>query len=112
MTKEIKIGDKYVVMCATALTPITYRQIFGGDLIKEVQSFSDAGEYDTSAFTTYARLGFVFAKRAEGAEMSALTEKDFEDWLDDFTFMDVTNAIGDIAELYVESSRGSSKAKK
>lgn len=112
MTKEIKMGDQHVVMCSTALAPITYRRIFGGDLIKEIQSFSDADEYGTEAFTTYARLGFVFAKRAEGAEMSALTEKDFEDWLDGFTFMDLTNAIGDIAELYVESSRGSSKAKK
>lgn len=111
MTKDINIGGVVVPMCATALAPIQYRNVFGEDLIKQAQEYAD-GDFGVGAYELYAKLGFIFAKRAEGADISKISLKDFEAWMEEFSFLDICEAAGDIATLYTASSKGTSNPKK
>lgn len=110
MTKDVSIGGVVVPMCATALAPIQFRNVFGEDLIALAQKYAD--DFTTGAYEVYAKLGFIFAKRAEGADFSKIQLADFENWLEQFDFLDVCEAAGDIATLYTTSSKGSVTPKK
>lgn len=110
MTKDIKIGEVVVPMTATALSPIQYRQVFGEDLIKMAQTHAD--DFGVEGYEMYAKLGFIFAKRAEGADLTKVTAQDFEEWVDQFGFVELCEAEADIALLYTSSSKGTSVPKK
>lgn len=110
MTRTVMIGDKEIPMQADAFTPIHFHEIFKEDLLKMTDEFG-ANEFSTETYLLYGKLGFVLAKRAEGAKMSALTPEMFEDWFSGFEFVDMTEAIMEIADLYAASKKGTASPK-
>lgn len=110
MTRTVMIGDKEILMQADAFTPIHFHSVFKEDLLKLTDSFG-ADDFSTDTYLLYGKLGFVMAKRAEGEKMSTLTPEMFEDWFSSFEFIDMTEALMNIADLYTASKKGTSSPK-
>ena len=110
MTRDVMIGNVTVPMAADAFTPIHFHSVFKEDLFKLTDNFG-ADEFGADTYLLYGKLAFILAKRAEGAKMSALTPEEFEDWFSGFEFVDMTEAIFDVADLYAASKKGTSSPK-
>ena len=95
MTKQIVIGSKTVEMLANAATPYYYTQIFGEEFFDIVSGETTDGK----ATAVFQQLAYVMFCQA--AETVKKASKDgFFDWLEDFEPMDLTEAIGEIANVY------------
>ena len=92
-------------MAADAFTPIHFYAVFKEDLLAKTEAIS-SGAFGTELYELYSKLGFILAKRAEHADMAAITPEDFEEWLAKFEFVDMTDAVIDIADLYAFSKKG------
>lgn len=101
MYKEIQIGNKTVGMEGNASIPYRYNQIFhDGDFFKKFAGQAkDGGEGE--AIDLYIRLGFIMAKAAEKADMSKLNMDSFMAWVGEFESLDLMNAVGEIASVYL-----------
>lgn len=108
MLRTIKIGDAEVKMMTNAASPYRYKQIFREDMLPKI-----LGEpTDAEATGIFMKLGFVYAKQAEGADLSALTEDDYIKWLEQFEFIDYLSAATEIGALYTASAKGTVTPKK
>lgn len=111
MEKVVKIGTIEVPMKATANTPRLYRDMFGKDLIVEMQSLFKhigkngelQGDFD---FGVIERLGYIMAYQSD-RELGTMDE-----WLDQFGMDDVYGAMSEIVKLWAESKNSTSTAKK
>ena len=105
----IKIGDKEYKMCAAASVNIAYYNIFHEDFISLMNP-----EEPTKAITPFIKMAFVMAMKGEKSreEMKKLTEADYEEWLDNFSFGDLVAAMGDIQSLYLGAAVGLVQSKK
>lgn len=111
MQKSVNIGDQEVQMRATAATAIRYRNVFGGDIMKELIEM-DPKKIDAKVIEKIQQLGFIMAKTAEGANMATLTKDDFVDWLDQFDSLALMQAAKDIVTIYIGGKQSQSKLKK
>ena len=111
MQKTVKIGEKEVEMRATAATAIRYRNVFHGDIMTELMEMNPE-KIDAKVIEKIQQLGFIMAKTAEGANMSALTQDDYLEWLDQFDGMDLMTASKDIVTIYIGGKVSSSELKK
>ena len=111
MQKTIMIGDVEVAMRASAATAIRYRNIFHGDIMKELMEMNP-GKIDASVIETIQKLGFVMAKSAEGEKMTELTEDDYMEWLDQFDSIEMMTASKDIVSIYLGGKVSESELKK
>lgn len=112
MYNVVTIGDKQVPMLAMASVDLYYRTIFKEDPIK-LQSTGNPDEGDLINFVM--RMGFVMAKFAElrdRKKMTALTEDNFLEWLDQFERADYLNALVDVRLTYEGQTVTTSDAKK
>ena len=110
MYREITVGKESIPMNANAATPIRYRHVFKGDVLKEFQSL---GEDNTSvAIETISQLAFIMARAADGSDMNKLNEEQYMEWLEQFEPFDIANASEDIVSLYVGNTEGMSEVKK
>ena len=112
MYKEIKLQtptgeERTVPMLANAATPIRYKMLFGKDLLNAMM-FS-GGDIDIDIL---GRLAFVLSKQAAKANMSALSEDEYIEWLEDFDSMAFMNNAQEILSVYIGSQENASKAKK
>lgn len=111
MRKDIELGDKTVTLEANAATPYRYRMLFHKDLLTLL---SGARADDPRTIDIMAELAFVMAKQAEKADMSALTETMYLEWLEQFepeAFISEKAAL-DIIGTYNRNAIPSSTAKK
>lgn len=111
MRKELTIDGKTITMVANAATPIRFKGIFHEDLLRLLD---DAQNDPASAVETIARLGFVMLKQAEGADMKAVTEDQYIEWLEQFepeTFMDIQTLV-EILGVYNKQALAEVKPKK
>ena len=111
--KVIKIGEAEVPMMCKASTNLYYKQIFGEDpILKQSDTQMTTGE--SINFTQ--QLAFVMAKAAEAngdrAKMLDVSQDDYLDWLDQFEFLDLQNALGDVMALYTQSKTSTSREKR
>ena len=95
MKKEIKIGSKTVPMSASALTPFSYKKVFGRDLIKDVQTLQKnaqkSGDLDAEIVVT---LSYIMAREAD---------KDIppmEEWLMGFELFDLYQSFNEVITLW------------
>jgi len=107
MKDTIKIGDIDVGMVANAATPHVYKMIFHEDLFQKF----NAAEQDLESMQ---KLGYVMAKQAETDKLSELmkfNEESFYEWLIQFEFMDMMDALTAIVNLYQSQKKGTSVPK-
>ena len=111
MEKTIKIGSYDVTLKATGNTPKRYREMFNKDIIVEYQklmhSLDDEGNFtDMSDLGLIDRLAYTMAKQYDD------TIGDFEEWLDQFSPVDIFNATSQIFSVWRMSSETLSTSKK
>ena len=96
-------------MCSAASINVCYQNIFNEDFI----SLLDTNHPET-AMMPFMKMAFVMAKVGELGRKQAntMTKDDYEDWLDEFSFADLMNAMGDIQTFYLESSACAVDSKK
>lgn len=107
--KNITIGDKEYKLCSAASINIVYQNIFREDFL----SLLDMDHPETSIMP-FMKMAFVMVKVGELGRKQAntLTKDDYEDWLDEFSFADLMNAMEDIQMFYLEASAGAVDSKK
>ena len=107
--KNITIGEHEYKMCSAASINVCYQNIFNEDFI----SLLDMNHPET-AVMPFMKMAFVMAKVGELGRKQAntLTKEDYEDWLDEFSFADLMNAMENIQGFYLESSAGTVGSKK
>lgn len=107
--KNIKIGGNEYKMCSAASVNVVYQNIFNEDFISLIDM-----AHPESAVQPFFRMAFVMAKVGELGRKQAntLTADDYEDWMDEFTFADMMNAMDEIQVFYLESSNGTVDSKK
>lgn len=110
MYREINIGEKSVLMKATAATALRYRHVFGQDLLTEMQKVGEDGGLGMSALQ---QLAFIMASAADPkVDMRKLNDEEYIDWLDNFEPLDFAAAAEDIIDLYIANTKGLSEIKK
>lgn len=107
--KNIKIGDREYKLCAAASINVVYQNIFHEDFL----SLLDTNHPET-AVLPFMRMAFIMAKVGELGRKQAntLTEEDYEDWLDEFSFADLMNAMEELQSFYFAASAGTVGSKK
>lgn len=107
--KNIKIGEHEYKLCSAASINICYQNIFNEDFL----SLLDMNHPET-AIMPFMRMAFVMAKVGELGRKQAntMTQDDYEEWLDGFSFADLMNAMEVIQSFYLESSEGAVDSKK
>lgn len=108
--KVIEIGDIKVPLQCKASVNLYYKQIFGEDpIIKQSDGNMTSGEGIIFA----QQLAFVMAKAAEAngdrSKMLNLGMDEYIDWLDQFDFMDLQDALKDVMALYGRSRKTTSQ---
>ncbi len=93
MTRTITIGEKPVMMTATASTSYRFKQIFHADLLKNIALLQNADDDTRGAemADTLTKLAYVMQAQAGNADMAKLNEDTFMTWLDEYAPMDFIN---------------------
>lgn len=112
MRKNITIGDKDIVMVGNAATPFRFKNIFKKDLLKIFVSADGEADNVSEQIEASQMLAYVMTMQAEGVDMNKLTEESFYSWLEEFSSMDLYNALDDIVGLWQASQVTTSKPKK
>lgn len=107
--KNIKIGDNEYKMCSAASINICYQNIFNEDFLSLLDM-----DHPETVIMPFMKMAFVMAKVGELGRKQAntLTKEDYEDWLDEFSFADLMNAMEEIQVFYLESSASTVASKK
>ena len=107
--KNITIGDKEYKMCSAASINVCYQNIFNEDFLQKLDM-----DNPNSAILPFMQMAFVMAKVGEFGRKQAntMTKEDYEDWLDEFSFADLMNAMDEIQTFYLSSSGGVVDSKK
>lgn len=107
--KNIPIGSNTYKMCAAASINVCYQNIFHEDFLSMLDM-----EHPETALLPFQKMAFVMAKVGELGRKTAntLTQDDYEDWLDEFTFADIMTAMEEIQEFYMSASNGTVDSKK
>lgn len=94
MKKDITIGERTVPMSASALTPFSYKKIFGGDLIQDIQKLqkgSSKGELDAELV---CQMTYIMARESDKDILP------FEEWLSQFELFDLYESFGEVIQLW------------
>lgn len=112
MFKEVALNDPHgnkiiVPMLANAATPIRFKMIFGSDILSGI--ITTNGDLDMDIVS---KLGYLMAQQAANSDMNALNMSSYVDWLEGFDSMAFIDNAQDIFDVFVNSKKNSSKAKK
>lgn len=102
-------------MRASARTPWEYREIFGGDLIREMNSIKvDSYGLSADGWKTYEQLAWIMARDGGEPMAEGKTHKEqMELWLESFdSITAIYDAVVEIAKFWRENTTGTSIAKK
>lgn len=110
--KVIKIGEKEVPMMAMSSVAIYHKWVFGTDLNKiTFETKYSQGD----RISLYFELAFIMAKFAElkdRRKMRKLNEDSYLDWLEQFEYEDLVNALDEVQNLYLGQLSSTSQEKK
>lgn len=110
--KVIKIGDKEVPMMAMSSVAIYHKWVFGTDLNK-IQFEEKYSQGDR--ISLYCEMAFIMAKFAElkdRRKMRTLNQDAYLDWLEQFEYDDLVNALNEVSDLYLGQLSTKSQEKK
>lgn len=114
MEKVIEIAGKEVKMRVSARIPHEYRNLFGGDIIREMQKMEATGTMSDESVQMYEQLAWLMARNA-GEEVYAdlPTSEAVGAWLDGFDDMfAILEAAPAITELWVDGKQTTSVPRK
>ena len=135
MQKSIKLlladgGEKEMQFRTTGTTSMRYRKLTGTELMDDlmrIYGLFNGGSEDesdevqiqqvtallsTGGDKVIERLAYIENCSAEGADMSALDDDGYFDWLDQFEPLEILNNANFFLDLYMASRKGRSKLKK
>lgn len=94
MKKSIKIGNEMVEMSASALTPFSYKRLFGRDIIKDIQQIQKDAQEGNLDPEIVVMLVYIMAKEAN-KDLPPL-----EEWLSGFELFEVYECFNDAITLW------------
>ena len=101
--KQVEIDGKAYTMKANALLPRRYREMFGADLITELNHIQQGGD-----FTVLENLAFLMIKTAGEQEIGTI-----EEWLESIENpLAITFAANDILALWFDNQKTTSVPRK
>lgn len=106
MKREINIGDKTVTLLANAATPFYYSRTFNEEFFDVISGETSDGK----AAVVFQQLAYIMACQALGCAKAANWDG-FLEWLENFSPIAMTEAIGDIANVYYDSAKTKSVPK-
>lgn len=120
MTGTIKIGAVEVEMLANAASPIFYKRLFREDFLLKLQELQGSIIQDgdqtkiSGDVDIFSQMGFIMHSQVTmtDAQLLNLRYEDFVKWLAQFSPLDVINASGEIANLYMSQDKTVVEAKK
>ena len=104
---KITIDGRELEFVANAATPIRYKQVFHGDLMRIAQDTEHADYYEM-----VTQLAYILNRQGEGKGFSGASVDDFCDWLDGFSSMAFVEAADDIVSVWTDSQKTKSTPKK
>ena len=108
--REIKIGDKEIMLGASAALPMEYREGTGREWFADLQKLNKQNITVVNEMVYFmARHAFIHSEHQPG-EM--VTFPKLNDWLLQFGMMDVFNCIEEASDLWLENIQHSSVSKK
>lgn len=105
---KVKIGEEEVLFCTAASVTMCYYNIFHEDFMAMMAKEERIAD-------SFTKMAFVMAKMGELGNrklVSKLTIEDYGDWLDKFSFGDLTQALPEIQEAFMRSTQESATSKK
>lgn len=108
MFKEIKVGEQTIGFLSNGATPLYYKQTFGNDLLKSLNS---SGEFELAS-DKMPELAFIMAMQAEKADMKMLNMDKYIEFLERFDALDLQMASSAIIDVYLGNSLPTEKPKK
>lgn len=106
MQKTIIIDGKEVPMKASAATPVLYRNLYGKDLIMDMNKLVNAFEkgkkekksLDVASLECFEKIAYVMAR--SGAPKDEPFPETSLEWLDQFEMMSIYEVLPQIIELW------------
>ena len=113
MLKTIQIGEKEVNLLANAATPFRYKMVFGEDIMVALNQINNSRRDEGEVMDIAPQLAFIMSKQAEldREALKALTKDEYIEWLEEFESMDFVNATNEIFDLYLGTTKTTSKSK-
>lgn len=114
MEKTINIAGKDVKMRVSARLPYEYRNLFGGDIIIEMQKMENTGTMSGDSMQMFEQLAWLMARNAGEEVHAELPAKEAVGaWLDGFDSMfAILEAAPAITELWVDGTQTTSVPRK
>lgn len=107
MTREIKIGDRSVLMSANAATTYRFKQVFKKDILRIMMD--EKAEQDDDDIM---KLAYIMAQQAAGADMTKLNEETYIGWLEGFEPFAFFVASAEIMNLFQQQKEPGEEQKK
>lgn len=100
--KRIKLGDREVNIQASPMTLVFYKREFGqsfsGDLL-EFQTIFVTGDQKKFDDVNLLQMIWAMEKTAKGGK-----QIDFETWLGQFEYLNLTDVYGDVTEVAMDAT--------
>ena len=104
---KIKIDGNDMEFAANAATPIRFKQVFHGDLMRIAQDTEHADYYEM-----VTQLAYILNRQGEQKGFSDASVEDYCEWLEGFSPMAFVEVADEIVSVWTDSQKGTSKAKK
>ena len=113
MLKTVQIGEKEVNLLANAATPFRYKMVFGEDIMVALNQINNSKRDEGEVIDIASQLAFIMNKQVEldREALKALTKDEYIEWLEEFESMDFVNATNEIFDLYLGTTKTTSKSK-
>lgn len=120
MFKELTLtmadgSEKSFGFLAVGTTQYRYKQIFGGDLLKQITKIVNRDlDYigDDADFSVTDKLAFIMNCQAEKKDMNCQNFDTFLDWVEQFDSSTLFDHLGDFIAIYLGNKESTSDPKK
>lgn len=120
MFKELTLtmadgSEKSFGFLAVGTTQYRYKQIFGGDLLKQITKIVNRDlDYigDDADFSVTDKLAFIMNCQAEKKDMNCQNFDTFLDWVEQFDSSTLFDHLGDFINIYLGNKESTSDPKK
>lgn len=111
MRKEVKVGEKTVVLVFNAATPFVVKSMFNFDPFR---FFKESSEMDVlDRIPSLEKIAYSMAMQAQFPTKESMEQRDgFLDWVAEFEFSELTEQILPVAtEMWVLGNKTTSEPK-
>lgn len=115
MEKVINMDGHEIPLKATAATPIHYRNMFGRDMMRDMQTLMEGkdeatGEYSITTLEVFEKIAYIMAR--SGTNNSPDFPKSPTEWLDQFSMFTVYDVLPEIIDLWGMNTKTLEESKK